>query len=419
MAHPIANSFGLLARPDYRRLWAIGALTGGARWLEFVALAIFAYQLTRSPEMVASLSVLRMLPYVALGLFVGALADAVDRRRLLIGAMCIVTVLALTMAVLTAVELAGFLAVALATMVSGVLWTVDMPVRRRLLVDAVEPSEMASGLGFDNATTNATRAIGPVVGGLTYEWLGIQGIYVLIALSYLMCVMLAARMGRDRPTLAKPLDETAAATPAGWRSILPPAELLRDRRFLIIMGVTLVYNLWCFPFVTMVPVIAQKDFGLSPTLVGLLSACDGIGGTLGALLVGSWVTERTMFRWHYLGTFAFLLLVLVLSWHLHVGTAVPVLFFLGMASAAFAATQYALVYLISPPQMRGRATGILTLFIGSSMLGHLHAGYLFERLGSTAAMQLMAVEGMALLLLIGVAWRLAPKPPPAADATRI
>jgi MFS family permease len=413
VALPIANSFRLLARPDYRRLWAVGALTGAARWLEFVALAIFAYQLTRSPEMVASLSVLRMLPYVVLGLFVGALADAFDRRRLLIGAMCIVTGLALGMAALCALDLAGFLAVALATMVSGILWTVDMPVRRRLMVDAVDASEMASGLGLDNATTNATRAIGPMVGGLTYAWLGIQGIYLLIAACYGVCIVLALGIGRARPAPISELEATSAATPAGWRSILPPVELLRDRRFLIIMGVTLVYNLWCFPFVTMVPVIAQKDFGLSPTLVGLLSACDGIGGTFGALLVGSLVTERTMFRWHFAGVLAFLLLVLFFSWHLEVGTAIGILFALGMASAAFASTQYALVYLIAPPHMRGRATGILTLFIGSSMLGHLHAGYLFERLGSMAAMQLMALEGLVLLTLIGIAWRFVSRSPPA------
>ena len=68
------------------------------------------------------------------------------------------------------------------------------------------------------------------------------------------------------------------------------------------MGVTLVYNLWCWPFIGMVPVIAQKDFALTPALVGALSACDGLGGTIGALAVGLLATTRTLFRFYFFGT---------------------------------------------------------------------------------------------------------------------
>ena len=75
-----------------------------------------------------------------------------------------------------------------------------------------------------------------------------------------------------------------------------------------------------------------------------------------------------------------------------------------MASASFSATQYALIYVIAPPDMRGRATGVLSLFIGSSMFGHYHTGLLFERLGSVTAMRLMAIEGMMAMLALGILW---------------
>src|SRR5215467_16181448 len=80
----LTDTRALFALPDYRRLWAIGGLTGVARWLEFVAIAIFAFELTRSPALVAMLAVLRMVPYVLLGFLVGAVADALDRKRLLL-----------------------------------------------------------------------------------------------------------------------------------------------------------------------------------------------------------------------------------------------------------------------------------------------------------------------------------------------
>ena len=78
------------------------------------------------------------------------------------------------------------------------------------------------------------------------------------------------------------------------------------------------------------------------------------------------------------------LLMLGLALHLSLGTAVVILLITGVAAAAFSSTQYALVYNIAPPDMRGRATGVLSIFIGSSMLGHWHAGLLFERLGSAS-----------------------------------
>ena len=284
-------------------------------------------------------------------------------------------------------------------MASGAFWTTDMPVRRRLLVDAVAQNDLAAALGFDNSTMYAARALGPLIGGTTYQFLGMEGIYALITASYLVCLRLAVRITTG--SCAAP-SARAAGTRFGF--LLPPRDLLVDRRFQVIMGVTLVYNLWCFPFVSMVPVIAQKDFGLAPILVGAMSASEGLGGMFGALIVASLAAERTLFRFYFLGTLSFLFLVVGLSLHLTVGTAVAVLLMLGLASASFSATQYALIYVIAPPDMRGRATGVLSLFIGSSMFGHYHTGFLFERLGSATAMRLMAMEGVVAMLVLGILW---------------
>ena len=281
-------------------------------------------------------------------------------------------------------------AAAAIVMVSGAFWTTDMPVRRRLLVDAVGSDSAPAALGFDNATQYATRAIGPLIGGAAYQVLGISGIYVLIATSYLACLLLALRVGvrTESPSTGSPARK-------GLGFLVPPRELILDRRFQVIMGVTMVYNLWCWPFIGMVPVIAQKDFALTPAQVGALSACDGIGGTIGALAVGLLATARTLFRFYFFGTLSFLLLILLMALHLTVPASVGILLLVGVCAAAFSSTQYALVYHMAPPEMRGRAAGVLSIFIGSSIVGHWHAGVLFERLGSVWAMQVMAIEGLA------------------------
>jgi len=341
-----------------------------------------------------------MVPYVLLGFLMGAVADAIDRKRLLVASLATMVTASATMLVVTAMGSATYAAAAAIVMISGAFWTTEMPVRRRLLVDAVSAESIAPALGFDNATMYATRALGPLIGGATYQLVGISGIYALIAMSYLVCLGLAARIA------VHPVTPTCAQTARGGLGfLLPPWELVRNRRFQIIMGVTLVYNLWCWPFIGMVPVIGQRDFALTPTLVGALSACDGFGGTIGAIVVGLLATPRTLFRVYYLGTLACLVLMLELALNLTIGFAVAILLLVGIAAAAFSSTQYALVYNIAPPDMRGRATGVLSIFIGSSMLGHWHAGFLFERLGSSAAIEMMAGEGLtAMLVLAALRW---------------
>jgi len=387
----------LLAIGDYRRTWAIGAAGGVARWLEFVALAIATYELTRSPELVAMLGLLRMAPYMVLGVPMGALADAIDRRVMLIASLAVMVVLS---ALLAGVAMAGALTypwIAAAMLAGGVFWTTDMPVRRRLMVDAASGHDIAAALGLDNASMYASRAIGPLVGGATYQLVGATGIFVLVGVIYLYCLVMALRVE------ARAVPQPASTLPLLAR-LVPPVSLLMQRRFLIVMGVTVVFNLWCFPFVTMVPVIAQKEFLMSPAAVGAFAALEGIGGTLGALAIGALASERTLFRFYYWGTAGFLAALLVVAANLSALPTGLMLPLIGVASAAFSATQYAIVHVSVPAEMRGRAAGVLAVFIGTSIVGHYWTGVMFERDGTVAAVWTMGVYGLAAMAVLGLAW---------------
>jgi predicted MFS family arabinose efflux permease len=274
-----------------------------------------------------------------------------------------------------------------------------MPVRRRLLVDAAGQHRMASALGFDNATSHATRAIGPLTGGIAYQWLGIEGIFCLSATVYFGCLVLSLRLQRaERPAT------DSAQRIALLNLLVPPRELLQNRMYLLMLGVTIVYNVWCFPIVSMIPVIAQKDFGLSPAAVGALSACDGIGGTIGAIVLGFLAAQRWLFRFYYFGTLVFLLVLLALPFYLTTGATVIGLLVIGVAAACFSATQYALIYTIATPETHGRATGFLSIFIGTSIVGFYNTGFLFNRFASANAMLIMAIEGLVPLFILGLLW---------------
>ncbi len=393
---------GVLANADFRRIWSIGWLTAFCRWLEIIGTSIFVYEMTRSPQLVALLGVVRMVPYVTLGLAFGGLADAFERTTLLKLGLAAMLAMCLVMASLTGLGTAGYGVILAATLVSGTFWTIDMPVRRRLMVDTIGTDRMASGLGIDNASMHAARMVGPIAGGLLYEYAGISGIFLVAALIHAVCLMLAYAVS--------PAGNAFSSGRLNFSTLIPPRELFAERRFCVAMGVTVAYNLWCFPFTNMIPVIAQNDFALAPRWVGALTAVDGIGGIVGALVIAMVVKERTLFHFYFSGTLAVVLLYAALSLHLTLTVAVPVLLLIGIASAAFSATQYGLVYTLAPPELRGHATGVMQFFIGTSIIGHWLTGLLFERLGTVAALQVMAAQASVCLAILWVFWRRATRP---------
>lgn len=398
MRQRFAGAAVLFGEPDYRRLWAVGGLSGIARWLEFLALGVYAYEVTGDPGFVALVAILRFLPFVLLGPFIGALGDLPNRRALLIGSLAILFAASALLAVLTGLGLAGHRTVAAAAFASGIAWLTDMPFRRRLMLDAVERRQVPTAMGFDSATNTATRMIGPLIGGVSYQWLGISGIYSLNAALFLACMILA---------LALPRAAGAAwPGPGSWRlsALVPPRRLLTNGFFLAILGVTLVYNLACFPFFAMLPVLAGTELGLSASGLGLLSAFEGLGATAGAIAFGLFAGNRGLFACYFGGTLGFVVLLFLLSLSLTLEAAFPLLFLIGVGGAFFQSTQYALVYVVAPPELRGRATGLMTLCIGSVVLGFYNAGWLFEHLAAATAMKIMALEGALLLAAIAVLW---------------
>jgi len=390
----------LFAAPDYRRLWVIGATVGVARWLEFLALGVFAYEVTHSPPLVALVAIVRMIPYILLGVAVGALADYFDRRRMLIFAYFGGFAASAALAVIAAAGMAGYGVVLLNAVISGLIWTTDMPLRRHLMVDKVGSVNIAAATSLDSSTMFVMRTLGPLLGGVLYQWAGITGIFLVCTAAYLGCFVLSSRIE------AVPASETpvSADRPSPLRMMLPPVELLCNRPLLVVLGITVVFNIWGFPVLTMVPVIGEREFGLSPTAIGALSAAEGIGGTIGAVLIAMIAGQRSLFPLYYFGVMGFLLLLLGMSVWLTLGTIIVGLLLIGAASAAFAASQYALVYMLAPPEMRGRASGFLAIFIGTSTFGFYNTGRLFDHYETVEALRIMGLQGMVALIVLGLLW---------------
>ena len=393
----------LLGTPRFLVVWLIGGLTGIVRWLQLLVLGLYTFQMTDSPLLVSAVPMLWMLPLALCGPLIGVVADRVNRKLLLVGSLAMALAVSIAMVFASRVGALGFSYVAAASVLGGIFWATDMPVRRRLLGD-LAGDDLAAAMSLDSATSTATRMAGPVLGGVVLQAFGLAGVFILSAAVF--AVSLAAIVLTPMP-----------GTPRRVQSTYFVRELISGIRFVAgdarlrwVFSITIVFNVWGFPFTSMIPVIGAGRLGLDSAMTGLLSSTEGLGAFIGAIAVA--VAARPsgfapLFLW---GTTAYLALVgclgmvsLVAGGPVHSFlVASGVLLAIGLAGACFSAMQSTLSYLNALPEYRSRVLGVLTLCIGTGPIGFLHIGWLAETFGAPVALMISASEGLLALLVLWV-----------------
>ena len=178
---------GLLRDVQFLRVWLVGIFSGVARWLEMLVAGVYAFDTTGSPFLVALLVILRMGPLVVLGSVVGTFADRLPPKLLLSLTMAGAMLVSGSVFVLFLTGQDSYWIVAFASFVSGLVWTTDMPLRRRVLGDSAGMERVSVAMGLDAASNNGTRMLGPLLGGLIFQWLGAGGAYLLSTALYAAC----------------------------------------------------------------------------------------------------------------------------------------------------------------------------------------------------------------------------------------
>ena len=384
---------------DYWRLWLVGLAMSAVRWIEMLVVAVFTYQVTGSAFIVTVMTLLRVLPMALFGAFMGAWADRLDRRRAMLG-LLVVTLLA-SIAV-AALGYAGRLEVwhlAISCFLNGTVWASDNALRRILIGDVVGADRMATAMALDIGANNASRMFGPALGGVLMATSGIEAAYLFSAGLYLMAV--AAVLGfKHRKAVAH-----AESGSILGRLIEGLGEVRRRRELQGILAVTAIYNLFGWPFYSLVPVIGKDTLGLGPQGIGLLSSTDGVGAMLGAAWVVLLANPRHYHALYVGAVVVFQLTTIGFALMTHPVLAGSFSMVGGISGAFFAVMQTTLLYRAVTPDLRSRMLGLLSVSIGVGPIGFLQLGLLAELLGAKQAVIVLAIEGLVALALTFPLWR--------------
>ncbi|MBR0871458.1 MFS transporter [Bradyrhizobium tropiciagri] len=373
--------------PDFWRLWYVGLIVATVRWIETVAVGVVVYQRTESAFLVSMMTMLRLLPMGLFGVLLGALAERFDRGRTLLIVVLLMSVTSVVLAVLDRTGQLEIWHLAVASFINGCGWCTDNPVRRVMIGEVVGREKMGTAMSLDVGANNASRMIGPTIGGFLLAGAGIQGAFILSVLMY--CTALWAIFA-----VSSRIPRTADSGAVLARIAEGFALVRTDKRLIGVLVVTVIYNIFAWPFTSMIPVIGLDRLHLGPEGVGLLSSVDGIGAFAGALLAALWLTPKWYGRTYLCGVVCYLIAVVIFALVQSPALAGAALLLTGLAGAGFATMQATLVYLAAPPDMRSRILGILTVCIGTGPIGFLWLGWLADRIGAHNATALTAALGL-------------------------
>jgi MFS family permease len=397
----VGGIVSLFRDANYRKIWATGMGSGISRWLEMLAAGIYAFAVTGSPFLVALLVIVRLIPLVALGLLVGTLADRLSPKRFMVSGMVLGTVTATAVFVAFLAGVANYWIVLFSAFIAGIVWSLDMPLRRRMIGDLAGKERLVTALSFDSATNHSTRAIGPLVGGLLYEVFGPAGAYGLVAACYLLGLVNIARVD-DVHRGPKPGEERTGIV-ADFREALALAANNKD--ILRILLVTVAFNVFALPFLSMIPVLGGETLHLSAGWVGMLAGLEGLGAFCGGLAIAMYNPSIGLRRFYFFGVALYILCAFLGGF---ITMFLPMLFAvlgIGLGTGGFSSMQSTLTYSVAPPHMRSRLFGLIVICIGTGLFGVANMGLMAEWFGAPVAVRIVAGEGAVALFAIGFGWR--------------
>jgi MFS family permease len=394
--HPVRE---LLRAPDFLRLWLVGGFGNAMRWLELLASGLFAYEATGSALAVAGVVAARQLPQLLFGAFAGAISEAVNRKVIVMLAFLVPAVVSTVVATLATTGHLALWHVALANLVSGTLWSTEMSTRRRMVGEVAGPHRIVNAIALDSATSAATRLIGPLLGGMAFEWLGLKGAYSLTALVQFLGAFALAGLVHEQVTRKLDLARIPAEIVEGLR-------FARTRPIIrLVLGVTIITNTFAFAYSGLVAPLGLGAFHVSPALVGLLAAGEPLGAFMGGALMAAGVLRLDR-RLAFAGGAAFFMAALVvMALSPFYWLALVVLIVGGFGTAGFSNMQTTLMLTEAPSHMRSRLMGIVTVCIGTGPLGVLAAGALARELGPREAVLIMASLGLMATIVLSAVLR--------------
>lgn len=389
-----------LRQKVFRWLWAASVISNVGTWMQSTATAWLMTTLAPSAIMVSLVQTASTFPIFLLALPAGALADAMDRRRLILFTQVWMLLSAVVLAVLTLTGHTTPWVLLTLTLLLALGMALNAPAWQTVIPDMVHPSEIAAAVALNSAGFNLARFIGPSIGGLVVGLSGAGAAYLCNAVSYLgvIAVLLTwksppgPRVDPDSRFLRRIQDGLHYA----YHSRPVRAILLRAACFVLCASAQMA----------LLPLWARETLGVDSTGYGLLVGAFGLGAVIGALLLTPVRRRVALENLARMATLAFAASLATMSLVPWLPAAIGALFVGGVGWLMLLSSFNGSIQLVVPSWVRGRAMAVyLLIFFGGMAFGSFVWGAVASAVGMQWAL-LLASFGLFLGPAVGIWLRL-------------
>jgi len=385
------SAWSPLTEPIFRSLWIAAVISYTGTWMQNVGSGWLMTQLTTSPLMVSLVQAASAIPVFLVVLPAGALADMVDRRRLLLFTQTWMVAAAAILGSLTLFGVVTPWMLLFFTFLMGVGAVMNDPAWQAITPDVVSPERHASAVALNSAGFNVARAVGPALGGAVVAASGSGWSFLLNAASFFGVILFLYRWKRA-PHKAMPTQRLRTAIAEGFRYVKGKPEV----RSVLIR--TAAFSVGASSLLALLPVICQPHGAQG---YGFLLTCFGLGASAGAAVL-------PRFRMQYsvdglvIGATVLFALMTFAAGQVHIfDWLCLVLFTAGAAWIGILACFNVVAQTMCPSWMRARALSMYLLVLqGGMAIGSALWGAVATRQGVPAALAWSALAMMVGLCTI-------------------
>ncbi|MFE7325374.1 MFS transporter [Streptomyces sp. NPDC057565] len=388
---------------DYRRLWFGNTVSWIGQGMTALAVSLQVYDITGSAFSVGLIGICSFLPLVVFGLYGGAIADTVDRRKLGLASSSgsFVLSVALVAATVAGVEQVGLLYAVVA--LQAVCFALNSPARSSMIARLLPAEQLPAANALNSMTSTTGALVGPMLGGLIVGWWGYRAAYTVDAVTFTASLYamwrLPPMLPERRDGAGKGSGEKRASVTDGLR-FLGARPNLRMTFFSDLCAMVLAHPRALFP------VVAVVWYGGDAKTTGLLVAAPALGALLGGVFSG-WLGR---IRRHGLAV-----IVAVACW----GSAIAVFgltrqLWLGLVLLALAGCsdtismvfRNTMLQAAVPDEMRGRLQGVFIVVVaGGPRLGDFLAGSVADLASPAVAVTGGGIACVVAVSLLALRWR--------------
>jgi MFS family permease len=394
----------------FRLLWIATVVSNIGTWMFSAASGWLMTSLNPDPLIVSLVQVATSLPVFLFGLPSGALADMVDRRRLILVLEILTSIFSAVFAALVALRWVNPQLLLWFTFLLGVLNAVETPAWQAIVPQLVPPPALSSAIAVNSVGVNISRVVGPAITGLVILSLGMAMPFWLDAVSNAgVIAVIYWWRAAPRPARALPAEQL-------WSAIVIGVRYARNDRML---RATLVRAAGFFVFASaywaLLPVLARTQLHGGPTLYGLLLAAIGAGSVAGAGIMPKILRRVGPDGLVVCGSLSTALALVLFALAHAAPLALTACLIAGFGWICALATLNVSAQAALPEWVRGRGLAMyVTVFFGVMSLGSLIWGVVANRLGLPVAHLLAAAIAFVVTPLTR-RWKL--RTGPAADLT--